>query len=377
VNLGARFVALKVRFDDKNAKHYFLPADEVNIPTTILGLLDRAAFGLFSASPVRTIEAPEMAIESYGSIVRAYPLLILPGAEDRYRNTFRGMAEAALRDADLYVRVNALDLTYTAFEGLKNIGRVVSPFECIDLVIPEVLIGGSEIVVVGLQEADSQVMQKLALDYVKNLINSLATCIVELVAGEITNPAGWTAIAINEFMDIVSAAKWVVDVPLFGASDSFTLAPYDRLELERPSVPQLETTTQSLRAGELFTLHTFPAVRAKGANLRVDCRWVPETASGCDPAKVPDLEVIFYAAQWPIDKYLTAGDPDAGVWTYEATTYGDDTLHGDIVQFRIQVSRLSSSGFFTLPPLTPPEGEQPACAGHFQVDARIEYEMAQ
>jgi hypothetical protein len=376
-NLSARFVALKTVFDGSKNKHAFLPAAELGFPTSVLDLLDQATVGIFSSSSIRTIDTPELAIESYGSVARAVPLLMLPGAEDRYRDTYRGMAKAMVYDLDLYSRVNSLDIAYTAYEGIKNIGRVVSPFECIDLVIPEVMIGGAETVTIGLLESDDMVMRKVALDYIKNLINSLVGAIVELAAGEFTNPVGLTAMAVNEFTDIVGLAKWIADVAVAGTIDCVSYAPFDRLELTRPILPDLETTTQYVGPGEIFQLVTLPAVRAAGANLRVACRWVPETTTDCDPDQVPPLDVYFYAGEFPVNKRVTEGDANSGFWVYETTTFGDDMLHGEFVQFRIQVSRLGELDVFTLPELTVPEGVLPPCEGSFQVDARIEYQMAE
>ena len=378
-NASARWVALKTRFSATHTRHNFLPAAESNVPTTIIDIIDQATVGMFSTSSVRTIEVPEMAIESYGAVIRAYPLLLLPGAEQRYRHTFRGMADAMVHDLNLYTRVNSLDLTYSVFEGLKNLGRIVSPFECIDLVIPETLIGSAETLTMNLLNADDETMRKITLEYAKNLINSLVSCVVEVALGGPTNPAGLTVMAINEFSDIVGGAKWVVDTALFGPSDAVTYSPFDRLELARPVLPRSISMDGTLQdAGDRFTLTTEPALLSQGANLRIEYTWVPRQDGVCDPDYVPWAESIYmetlagggYTMEMPTITTPDTPGAEPRTWILETTTFGSGST--GTIEVRVIWDLLPVNM-----PFDPPSDWRLPCPGHFQVNATIEYAPAE
>ena len=368
VNQAARWVAIKTYSGSGGtSKALFFPADELDIPITLIGAIDKCTIGMFSSSNIRTVETPEYMIESYGAIVRGFPLLAATQNTTINDLVFIGAGEALLQDRELFLRVNAVDFLYSVTEAFKSVGRVVSPLECIDLVIPEALVGAGEITAIGLATGDAEALKPIVLNYVKNLINSMVGCVVEFGLGAPITPAGWVAMAINELQDVLSAGKWIVDVEVRGARDVMQYLPYDRIELKRRAQPKSIEHEATIEVGDDFLLTSGSAIRKYGATLRVEYTWVPEVIENCDPDDPPQLDVILSAGGLPVDA-TESGSIITRQWIIEATTTGEDSLP-EIVEFSITVARYDE--------LLIPSWITDHCPGYFEVEASIQYTPAE
>lgn len=217
---------------DNSPQPLFLKPGGPQIPTS---LYEAAVddFKIGEAHDIATSErvvAPLRSMNTYGSIVRAFPI-VLATAEGRAR-----VAEAREANSELFTALNALDLAYILISGTEQIiGQI--PIECVEQIAIAQLRSRIDTM------ANQALSEGLTLDAYRQLqpnifnrdLQLFIGCTKEAALGLFTGFTGTIAYeAMNFFLDTIGFMNYIVGDLLWGIWDTATLDAFDVVEIELP-----------------------------------------------------------------------------------------------------------------------------------------------
>lgn len=416
VNLGSRWVAVDTgRANALGAQPYVIEPYSVPVPTGyVSGILQFAELLLADSplgkldeqladAPSRDVKLPGNKVESFGSVVRALPLMLADDWLGLLGSDFwASLGEAWLANPELFGRVDALDAAHIVLGAVRVGAKVAIPLDCMEAVIVD-FFGGAFVespLLSGLAE-DPEAVRHLYTETFMGLLDSLAGCGLELLAAP-TLAGEPAALAANQALDIYGSGKWVLDNAVLGSWSVVKYRAYDRIELEQPARPQRVTWQGALGPGESHQLSTADtALNAMGATMRVEYAWVPDDAGASCERKAGfysgfSVEGISYTiSPWGdpglylAEDYIERQSIDVnhGVVTCTAPVFPEGpsndlggwehyAIHPTVkynvhVQYDSWQEMMYGVGYMgaqALPPL---------CTGHYEVSVTIDYATAE
>ncbi|MEP0846242.1 MAG: hypothetical protein HRF50_05400 [Phycisphaerae bacterium] len=304
-NLGSRWVAVDTgRANALGAQPYVIQPYSVPVPTGyVSGILQFSELLLADSplgkldeqladAPSRDVKLLSTKVESFGSVVRALPLMLADDWLGLLGSDFwASVGEAWVANPELFGRVDALDAAHIVLGAVRVGAKVVIPLDCMEAVIVD-FFGGAfvESPILGGLAEDPEALRHLYTETFMGLLDSLAGCGLELLAAP-TLAGEPAALAANQALDIYGSGKWVLDNAVLGTWSVVKYRAYDRIELEQPARTRQVTWQGSLQSGESHRVVTpDDALNAMGATMRVEYAWVPD-----DPGASCERKAGFYS----------------------------------------------------------------------------------